>query len=74
MNRSKMLRQGLFATAIAAVMGLGAVQAFASPRVDGGSARACNGEAELRCMEQCWKRGADGGSCGAGGVCRCWYN
>jgi hypothetical protein len=60
------IRGGMFAAAVAAALGFGGAQAFASPGA-AEAERACNGG---QCNRDCRARGADGGFCDQGG-CIC---
>lgn len=59
-------RKGIFALAVAAALGFGAAQAFASPGAE--AARACS---QPQCDQYCKSRGATGGQCVMGG-CMCY--
>ncbi len=72
MTRTRMLRPGLFAAAMTAVLGFGAAQAFGSPAGPDRARGMCTIESEQQCRNQCLSYGADGGSCSSG-VCRCFY-
>lgn len=63
MTRSKMLRQGLFAAAMAATLGFGAAQAFAAPSARDAARRMCSPEDQVRCHEHCMYMGADTSHC-----------
>ena len=73
MTRIRILRQALFASVTVGTLCFGTVQALAAPRAQ--AARLCTPEQEGYCMDYCWKRGADGGTCQTGGGgCKCYYN
>jgi hypothetical protein len=61
------IRGGMFAAAMAAALGFGGTQAFASPGTAADAERACSGG---QCNRDCRARGADGGFCDQGG-CIC---
>ena len=62
------MRGGMFAAAMAAALGFGGTQAFASPDAAAADAeRACSGG---QCNRDCRARGYDGGFCDQGG-CIC---
>ena len=60
-------RGGMFAAVMAAALGFGAAQAFASPGAAAQTERACSGG---QCRSDCRARGYDGGFCDQGG-CIC---
>lgn len=62
------IRSGLFAAAMAAALGFGGAQAFASPGAGAEAERACSGG---QCNRDCRQRGYDGGFCDQGG-CICY--
>lgn len=62
------VRNGIFGLAMAAALGFGGAQAFASPAAAQEAERACNGG---QCNRDCRARGADGGFCDQGG-CICY--
>jgi hypothetical protein len=64
---TRRMQRGLFAAAMAAALGFGAAQAFASPGAAADVERACSGG---QCNRDCKARGADGGFCDQGG-CIC---
>ena len=61
------IRSGMFAAAMAAALGFGGAQAFASPGAAEAAERACSGG---QCNRDCRARGYDGGFCDQGG-CIC---
>ena len=70
MTRNKMLRQGLFAAAMAATLGFGATQSFAAPSAPDNARRTCSPEAQASCHEHCMYMGADTSRCYLG-KCTC---
>jgi hypothetical protein len=60
------MQRGFFALAMAAALGFGGAQAFASPGAE--EVWACSGG---QCNRDCKARGADGGFCDQGG-CICY--
>ncbi|HEU4883868.1 MAG TPA: hypothetical protein VFT45_16530 [Longimicrobium sp.] len=61
------IRSGMFAAVMAAALGFGGAQAFASPGAAGDVERACSGG---KCRSDCRAQGYDGGFCDQGG-CIC---
>ncbi|HEU0300750.1 MAG TPA: hypothetical protein VFR37_14915 [Longimicrobium sp.] len=64
-------QRGLFALAMAAALGFGGAQAFASPGAAAGdaAARACT---NAQCNLDCRRMGYDGGFCAGSWGCACW--
>jgi hypothetical protein len=62
------MQRGMFAAAMAAALGFGGAQAFASPGAAAQGERACS---QPQCDESCRARGATGGQCVMGG-CMCY--
>ena len=60
-------RPGIFSLTVAAALGFGGAQAFASPGAAADAERACNGS---QCREYCRSIGYDDGRCGQDG-CAC---
>lgn len=63
------MQRGLFAAAMAAALGFGGAQAFASPAASADEARAC---ASGQCTQDCRKIGYNVGVCESG-TCVCYF-
>lgn len=70
----KILRNVLYSAGMAAALGFGAAQVFATPGAQKAKF-ACDPWDEPRCIEYCQNRGADSGTCDVQFVnrCRCIY-